>query len=203
MKKRIKKTKEPRFIDHYSALMIKTLKEFDKDSLETIVDIIIDTYKNNKNIFIAGNGGSASTASHLAADIGKNTIVDYKDPHSKRIKIMSLCDNLAWITALANDFSFDDVFVEQLKNLGNEGDLFIVISGSGNSPNIIKAALFAKKIKIKTIGILGFDGGFANEILDHSFVVRSTDYGIVESMHSYIHHYIVESLKNKKIVNMK
>jgi D-sedoheptulose 7-phosphate isomerase len=203
MKKKNRKRVRTRFIDHYLDKMIDVLEKIDKKSLEKIVKKITETYKSNKSIFLIGNGGSASTATHLAADIGKNTIVNYKDPFAKRIKIFSLCDNVPWITAVSNDLSFDDVFAEQLKNLANEGDLLIVISGSGDSTNIIKAAVFANKIKMQTIGILGFDGGFVKELLDFSLVVDSSDYGIVESVHSYIHHYIVESLKNKMIVKLK
>lgn len=203
MAKDKKKAIRRRFVDNYLNKMIEALGKIDEKTLDLVVDSVIGVYKANKSIFLIGNGGSASLASHLAADIGKNTIVNYKDPFAKRVKIHSLCDNVAWITAVSNDISFDDVFVEQLKNLANEGDLLIIISGSGNSTNIIKAVMFANRLKMKTVGILGFDGGFAKELLDISLVVDSSDYGIVESVHSYIHHYIVEALKNRMIVKLK
>jgi len=114
------------------------------------------------------------------------------------MKAVSLCDNMAWITAVSNDMSYDDIFVEQLKSFATPEDLLIIISGSGNSTNVIKAALWAKDHKIHSIGILGFDGGYVKDFLELVLIVRSPNYGIVESVHAYIHHYIIEVLKMRK-----
>lgn len=192
----MKKKKQP--VSEYSDLMIKAIKNLDTKSLDKIVDIIWKYYKNGKTIFFAGNGGSASTASHLAADLGKNTARDHKDMQENRMRAISMCDNVAWITAVSNDMSYDDIFVEQLKSYAKAGDVLFIISGSGNSMNVIKAAMWAKAHKLHSIGILGFNGGFVKDFLEVTIVVKSHDYGIVESVHSYIHHFLVEKLKNRK-----
>jgi D-sedoheptulose 7-phosphate isomerase len=134
----------------------------------------------------------------MAADLGKNTTRNHYDQLENRIKTMSLCDNVPWITAVSNDISYDEVFVEQLKSFATEGDLVIVFSGSGNSTNIVKTVLWAKDHNIHSIGILGFDGGYAKDFLELSLIVKSSNYGVIESVHSCIHHYIVEVLKRKK-----
>lgn len=185
-------------LEEYSKLLIRAIHELDQPALNKTIDLIWSAYKSGKTIFFAGNGGSASTASHIACDLGKNTTGNHSDNRENRLKTISLCDNMAWITAVGNDISFDEIFVEQLKNQGSEGDLLIIFTGSGKSLNVIKAALWAKENKLRTIGILGFDGGSIKDFLDLSLIVKSSDYGIVESMHSYIHHYIVEVIKQMK-----
>jgi D-sedoheptulose 7-phosphate isomerase len=192
MKKKKQQTNE------YSDLMIKAIKNLDIKSLDKIVDFIWESYKNGRTMFFAGNGGSASTASHLAADLGKNTTRDHKDMQETRMRTISMCDNVAWITAVSNDMSYDDIFVEQLKSYAKAGDVLFIISGSGNSMNVVKAAMWARDHKLHSIGILGFDGGIVKNFLELTVIVGSYDYGIVESMHSYIHHFLVEKLKKRK-----
>ena len=114
-------------------------------------------YRNEKQVFTAGNGGSASTASHMAADLGKNTI----GPNMPRFRIVSLSENAAIVTALANDLGYESVFSEQLTNLIRAGDVLIVVSASGNSPNILRAIRYAQKQSAEVVGLLGFDGGAA------------------------------------------
>jgi D-sedoheptulose 7-phosphate isomerase len=126
----------------------------------------------------------------LAADIGKNIGLPFKT--------MSLTDNVAWITALGNDLSYGDIFVEQLKNFGETADVLVAISGSGNSINVVKAVKWARKNKIKTVGLLGFDGGQLLKLVDYPVLVPVKHYGFVEGIHSEIHHYLVEALKLKK-----
>ena len=140
-------------------------------------------------IFFAGNGGSASTATHLAADIGKNAGI--------KIKTLALTDNVAWMTALGNDLSYEDIFVEQLKNFATKGDLLFVISGSGNSGNVVKAVAWAKRNGVKTAALLGFSGGKLLKMVDVPVVVPVDHYGYVEGIHSEIHHYLVEALKRQ------
>src|SRR5207245_9014145 len=114
-----------------------------------------------KFVFVIGNGGSGSNASHLCEDLGKCTLrrEDFDNDRKKRLKILSLTDNTPYILAWANDEGFDRVFIEQLKNLGSPGDLLVAISGSGNSPNILRAVDWANRNGLKTIGCTGFDGG--------------------------------------------
>jgi len=151
------------------------------------IDLVMETYQADQQIFVIGNGGSASTASHLATDLGKGTSA----AGVRRFRVISLTDNVATMTAWSNDVSYDDVFVEQLKNLINPGDLVIAISASGNSENIIRAIRHAKTVGCKTIGWTGFGGGKLREMADVSVVADSHDYGPVEDVHlilNHIHH---------------
>ncbi len=148
------------------------------------INLVMETYQADRQIFVIGNGGSASTASHIANDLGKGASV----PGARRFRAISLTDNVATMTAWANDVSYEDVFVEQLKNLINPGDLVIGISASGNSENIIRAIRHANAIGCKTIGWAGFGGGKLREIADVSVVVDSHDYGPVEDVHLILNH---------------
>jgi len=163
-----------------------------------LVQILWQAYLRDQQIFFAGNGGSASAATHLASDIGKNTIKNPQNNKEKRFKTFSLTDNVAWITALGNDLSYSDIFVEQLKNFGQSNDVLFVISASGNSPNVLKAATWAKNNHLKTVGLLGFDGGKLKDILDTCVIIPIKNYGIVEAIHGIIHHYIVDTLTQLK-----
>ena len=151
------------------------------------IDLVMETYQADRQIFVIGNGGSASTASHVANDLGKGASVSGR----RRFRVVSLTDNVATMTAWSNDVSYDDVFVEQLKNLINPGDLVIGISASGNSENVLRAIRHAKVVGCKTIGWIGFDGGELRQLADVSIVVDSNDYGPVEDVHlilNHIHH---------------
>jgi D-sedoheptulose 7-phosphate isomerase len=150
-------------------------------------------YRSEKQVFTLGNGGSASTASHIAADLSKNTIA----PNMRRFRISSLNDNTAILTALANDLGYENVFSEQLQNLIRPGDLLIAVSASGNSPNVVKAIRYAQSRSAESVGILGFDGGQAAQIVDLSIVVESSDYGVVEDTHLIINHILVEYFRTR------
>ena len=166
------------------------------EKIKRVIDLIMEAYETNKQIFVVGNGGSASTASHFACDLGKGTIV----PGKRRLRIMSLTDNVAVMTAWANDVSYDDIFVEQLKNLLNRNDLVIGISASGNSRNVLKAIEHANSMDCITIGLTGFGGGKLANIADESIIVDSYDYGPVEDIHLILDHiirvWIYEELTN-------
>jgi D-sedoheptulose 7-phosphate isomerase len=144
----------------------------------------MEAYQADRQIFVIGNGGSASTASHIACDLGKGTSL----PGKRRFRVISLTDNVATMTAWSNDVCYEDVFVEQLKNLVNPGDLAIGISASGNSENVIRAIGHARAIGCKTIGWTGFDGGKLAQITDVSVVVDSHEYGPVEDVHLILNH---------------
>jgi D-sedoheptulose 7-phosphate isomerase len=167
-------------------------------ALHELVQMVWEAYKRDSAIYFIGNGGSASTATHLAADIGKNTIVDYKNKDEKRFRVHALTDNPAWIMALGNDISYEDIFVEQLRNFARKEDVLIAISGSGNSANVVKSAKFAKEAGMYTIGLVGFDGGKLMKMVDLPILVPSNHYGYIEGIHSEIHHFLVESLKMLK-----
>ena len=129
--------------------------------IQTLSDLVHERYVAGRFVFVIGNGGSGSNASHFAEDMGKGTIAKkfFDDDSKKRLKILSLTDNTPYILAWGNDEGFDRIFVEQLKNLARPGDLLVAISGSGNSPNILRAVEWANSHGMKTYGCTGFDGG--------------------------------------------
>ena len=148
------------------------------------IDLVMQAYRADRQIFVIGNGGSASTASHIATDLGKGTSL----PGVRRFRVISLTDNVSTMTAWSNDVCYEDVFLEQLKNLVNPGDLVIAISASGNSENIVRAVRHAKDIGCKTIGWAGFGGGKLQQLADVSVVVDSHEYGPVEDVHLILNH---------------
>lgn len=169
------------------------------DDVQNVAEVLFNAYKNNKRVFIFGNGGSASTASHMAADLGKGTLRNVYDPKEKRFQVISLTDNVAMMTALANDLSYDEMFVQQLRNYVQAGDVVIGISGSGNTPNVIKAILYAKEVGATTIGLLGFaTGGSAKNLVDYDITIKSNTYGIVEDLHMVLDHLLTTCLSYMK-----
>jgi D-sedoheptulose 7-phosphate isomerase len=179
------------FTNGYFSELKRTIEEIPMEKVEKIVQTIYEAYQNNKYVFIMGNGGSASTASHFACDLGKGTICEGKP----RFRVMSLNDNMPLITALSNDFGYDRVFVEQLMNLVNPGDLVISITGSGNSPNVLMAVEYAKKRGAKTIGLIGFGGGKLKGMVDEHITVSNNNYGQVEDIHLILSHAISQYFK--------
>jgi D-sedoheptulose 7-phosphate isomerase len=163
------------------------------DRLTELGEILYRTYRNGQQVFTLGNGGSASTASHMAADLAKNTI----SANMRRFRILSLNDNQALLTALANDLGYENVFSEQLKNLIRPGDLLIAISASGNSANVAKAIRYAQTQCAEVVGILGFEGGEVARLADLSIVVPSDHYGVVEDVHLIINHILVDHFRQR------
>jgi len=143
-------------------------------------------------VFIAGNGGSAATASHWVNDLGKATKRSGRDP----FQVTCLSDNTSWLTALANDEGFERVFSGQLENFARRDDLLIVISASGNSPNLVHAVELARSIGVKTIGLLGFDGGILKDLVDDLVWIKSEkgQYELVEDAHMMVCHVLTTSL---------
>jgi D-sedoheptulose 7-phosphate isomerase len=161
------------------------------DALGALGEKLYRAYRDDKQVFTLGNGGSASTATHMAADLAKNTI----EAHMRRFRVLSLNDNVSILTALANDLGYDVVFREQLKNLIHAGDLLVAISASGNSPNVINAMEFARDQSAEVIAMLGFDGGKARELADLAIVVPADHYGVIEDVHLIINHITVDYFK--------
>ena len=181
-----------KFIENYFSELNKGIRSVYKRDLNEIIRIILEGFKNNKRVFICGNGGSAATASHFMNDLNKLCSVEGK----KRFKALALTDNVPLMTAWANDDTYDSIFVEQLKNLMEENDICMVISGSGNSENLIKAVKFAKEMKGTTIGLLGFDGGKLKDIVNKSVIVRSNNYGVIEDAHLALCHIIANCIRD-------
>ncbi len=183
-------------IQNYIKGLNHCLEELFQQDIDKIADIIFDAYKKGKQIFIMGNGGSASTASHFARDLAIGAAVKGKP----RLRAISLTDNVATLTALANDIDYSSIFEQQLVGQVEEGDVAIGISASGNSPNVLKAIEFARKNGALTIGFIGFGGGKLKELAHKCIVLSSKDYGQVEDAHLCLAH-IISYLVKEKIAN--
>lgn len=169
------------------------MDSFPVDELDEIINVIIKTYDAGKKFFVMGNGGSASTASHFACDINKGV----GSRLNRRIKVICLNDNIPVMLAYANDVSFEDIFVEQLKNFVEKGDLIIAISASGRSKNILKAVKFANSHGAITVGLTGGDGGGLARMSNYSVIVKSHDTQKIEDGHMIITHILMQVLSKK------
>ncbi len=172
------------------------MQRIDVGQVQALADAMYDCYQQQRFIFLIGNGGSGSNASHFCEDVGKGTLrrTDFDDDRKPRLRVLSLTDNTPYILAWGNDEGFERVFVEQLKNLAGPGDLLIAISGSGNSPNILKAVEWANAHQMKTFGCTGFSGGKLRTLAHHNLHVPLDDMGIVESIHLTAFHWVVDDL---------
>src|SRR5688572_5560123 len=172
------------------------LKRIDPHQMEALADATYACYESRNTVFVIGNGGSGSNASHFCEDLGKGTLrrEDFDNDAKKRLRILSLTDNTPYILAWGNDEGFDRVFVEQLKNLANPADLLIAISGSGNSPNILRAVDWANRNQLATFACTGFTGGKLKNLAHQCLHVDLDDMGIVESIHLTAFHWIVDNL---------
>lgn len=201
MQKR-KKFNSVDFVEEYFDEIKHCLNMLDKAKMELVIDILVEAYKNNRKVFILGNGGSAALASHIACDLGKGTLQRIYDNMERRFRVISLTDNVPILTAYANDLSFDDVFFQQLRNLVETDDVIIAISGSGNSKNVIKAVKYAKNCGAKTIGFLGFkNGGKLADLVDVGIIVDSQQYGPIEDLHGILGHIITAWLAKIKSIH--
>lgn len=179
----------------YMDNFVELLNQTNPAEVDRLVNIISDAYRTGATVFIIGNGGSGANASHLCEDLGKGTLVDFDT--QRRLRVISLTDNSPYILAWGNDTSYDRVFVEQLKNLAGSGDVLIAISGSGNSPNVIKAVEYANNTGMRTYGVTGYDGGKLLDLAHDALWVRSHDMGMVEAVHGVVFHYLTDVLKQK------
>ena len=167
----------------------------DQRPVEEMIEVFLRAYEEGRRIFFFGNGGSAATASHFCEDLGKGTL---PSPEAGgRIKAISLTDNTPYITAWANDEGYEVVFEQQLANLAEPGDVTVAISGSGNSPNVLRATDYANKNGLFTIGMTGYDGGRLGKIVKINVHVPSFDMGLVEGVHLLLVHYVVDRVREK------
>jgi len=186
--------------NEYKKKIIRSIEDFSFD--EEILHVIYNSKKNNQKIFIAGNGGSAALANHYLCDFSKGAIKNWKDNHD-RFQVLSLSANYSYITAIANDESYEEIFKQQLINLANKNDILILISSSGNSPNIIKAVEYAKDIGMITIGITGLQGGKLHELADYKAHITTDMYEIAEDMHAIFGHFLAVFLREKNEIISK
>ena len=177
----------------------KELERIDPAQVQALADAIFECFRQGRFVFVIGNGGSGSNASHFCEDLGKGTLRRelFDDDSQKRLRIVSLTDNTPYILAWGNDEGFDRVFVEQLKNLASPGDLLVAISGSGNSPNILRAVDWANRKGLVTFGCTGFTGGKLQGLAQKNLHVPLDDMGIVETIHLAAFHWVVDNLHKR------
>jgi D-sedoheptulose 7-phosphate isomerase len=178
----------------YFEQLLRVVPNIPFDSLDEVADTLYKAYEQRHTIFLFGNGGSASLASHMACDLGKGTS---SPSRRKRLRVVALTDNLPTITAYANDTGYENIFSEQLKNLAEPGDVALAISCSGNSANVIRALDVARNLDMTTIGIGGFKGGAMKAMCDIAIVVPSTNMQMIEDVHLCIAHCIFTVLQNR------
>lgn len=181
---------QQRFSVDYLEQLKGLLDIFPHDQFEKVGRTLMSAYNKQTHVFIMGNGGSGSTASHFACDINKGCCVGLE----KKFKVICLNDNIPTMLAYANDLSYQQVFVEQLKNFLLPDDVVIGISGSGNSENVIHAVSYAKEKGAKTIGLTGFDGGRLAKIVDIPFIAAINDMQKVEDVHMIVVHMLMQYL---------
>jgi len=179
--------------NEYVAATAALLDQVDPGEVQALVDAIVDAHRADALVFIIGNGGSAANASHLCEDLGKGALTDFQG--QRRLRVLSLTDNVSYILAWANDEGYERIFVEQLKNLAQPGALLIAISGSGNSPNVLRAVEYGNEHGMRTFGVCGYDGGALKRAAQQSLHVRSDDMGMVEAVHGVVFHYLVDALR--------
>lgn len=186
------------YINSYIKKSLKLLQNLPGKEIAKAINILQATYERDGKIYVFGNGGSLSMATHWVADFNKTVFSHHLDKNVRRFQAIRLPTTEAEITAWANDVGFEMIFAGPLRNYIKEGDALIAISSSGNSPNIIKAVELAKEYKIPIIGVSGFDGGKLNEMADAKICVQTDkgEYELVEGIHSVILHLITKYFKN-------
>jgi D-sedoheptulose 7-phosphate isomerase len=178
----------------YFSLLSRTISTLSRNRIDEVAELLFAAYQNNQTVFVFGNGGSASLASHFACDLGKGTCPVASN--RKRFRVMALTDNIPTMTAWANDYDYEDIFAEQLKNFIRPRDVAFAISCSGNSPNVLKALRAARAEGAVTIGLGGFEGGKMRSLCDACVVVPSQNMQIIEDLHLSVAHCIFTTVLN-------
>jgi len=182
--------------DAYLQRLNNELAKVDQAAMQRWADLIFQAWEDERFVYIFGNGGSGTTASHMAEDLGKSTLHerDLNDESKKRLKVLSLTDNAGWLMAVGNDLAYDQIFVQQLMNYGSQGDLVIAISGSGNSANVLNAVDWANRHGLTTFGLTGFSGGKLKHMQSDGLHVELDDMGMVESIHLCLFHWVLNDV---------
>jgi D-sedoheptulose 7-phosphate isomerase len=180
----------------YISRLKDELDRIDPAAMQRWSDLLYEAWEHGRFVYVFGNGGSATSATHFCEDLGKSSLreSDLQDESKKRLKIMSLTDNVGWMLAVGNDVGYEDIFAQQLMNYGQAGDLVLAISGSGNSPNIVKAVDWANRHGLTTFGISGFNGGKLKEMQTDGIHVELNDMGMVESIHLCLFHWVLNDV---------
>ncbi|HLO33933.1 MAG TPA: SIS domain-containing protein [Anaerolineales bacterium] len=180
-------------IQDYITALQRTMDQLGQQSIADAIRVLQHARLRGNQVFIMGNGGSASTASHFVCDLAKNT----RREGQLHFRVMGLTDNMAIFSAYANDEGYENVFSQQLENLINPGDLVVAISASGNSKNVLNAIAEAQKHQATTIGFTGFDGGRLGQMVDINIHVKSNIIEHVEDIHLMLEHMIVKIIKDQ------
>jgi len=187
-----------KWMKDYIGNLNQTLTKLPFDKINGIIKLFIKANREGKQIFAFGNGGSASTASHFITDLGKGA----SDKTKRRFRCLSLNESSSWMTALGNDYAFEDVYLRQLQNFANAGDLVITWSVSGSSPNLVKAFEWANKNGMETIAIIGGKKGKLADIAKHVIVIDSLHYGVAEDSQMIIAHMLAYAfMENPQIAD--
>ena len=182
----------PKYLDRLNT----EVSRLSQPDIQKMADLIYGAWQRGNFVYIIGNGGSGTTASHMAEDLGKSTLrpEDLKDESKKRLKVLSLTDNAGWLLAVGNDCGYDQIFVQQLMNYGRPGDVLLAISGSGNSPNILNSVDWANRHGLTTFGLTGYKGGKLKGMQQHGIHVDLDDMGMVESIHLCLFHWVLNDV---------
>ena len=183
------------WIDDYLTKQKAALEGVPATELPAIINVFRQAWEDDRQVFLFGNGGSAASCSHFATDLGKGS----SDKLSRRFRVMSLNDNTAWISAIGNDYSYEEIFLRQLMNFAQPGDVAFTMSVSGNSPNLVKAFEWAKENGLVTVAFVGQRRGRLAEIADHVLVIQDTHYGRAEDMHMMVAHMICYAFMENSI----
>jgi len=185
-----------KFSFKYISELKGVLDNFPHDQFDRLIEVMMDAYHSEKHIFVMGNGGSASTASHWVCDINKGCCLN----KNKKFKMMSLNESVSTMLAYANDLSYENVFIEQLKNFFVPGDVVIGISGSGNSINVLKAIEYANKNGGTTIGLCGYSGGKLYKMVDIPILAKVNDMQKVEDIHMIVAHMSMQRIIQELVI---
>lgn len=174
------------YVTAYLEQQKAALESIPVDKVSEVIQLFKKALREDRQIFVFGNGGSGTNASHFVTDLGKSA----SDNTFRRFRCFSLSDNVSWITAIGNDYAYEDVFLRQLQNYARAGDVVLVMSVSGSSPNIVKAVEWCKQNNVHTIALVGGKRGALADVADDVIVIESTHYGRVEDCHMHICHMI-------------
>ena len=177
----------------YFELLSKSIQALPFDDVDRVANLLVRAHEQERSIFLFGNGGSAALASHFACDLGKGTVNGSK----KRFRVLALTDNVPLMTAWANDAKYEDIFAEQLANFVRPHDIAFAISGSGNSPNVLRALRTAKNTGATTVGLAGFAGGKMRALCDECIVVPCDNMQIIEDLHLCVAHSLFTCVRAK------
>ncbi len=180
-------------LNNYFDDVVQTIGKMPIATIEKIVNAFLEAYESSRMIYLFGNGGSAALASHFACDLGKGA----SNGSSKRFQVLAFTDNVPLMTAWANDARYEDIFAEQLINFVRPDDLTFAISGSGKSPNILKALKVAREAGAFTIGLTGFQGGDMKDLCDLCLTVPSENMQVIEDLHLSVTHAVFTALRAK------